>query len=218
MFFTDVSELVHPIGRVTPSGINLLGTAFVIHKPGILATAAHVVDNDDSNLVIILNQVKSIQGYQDTHLKEIQCIPAKIVAINPIADVCLLSIEDTIFSKLKIDSTDSVHVGEKISLFGYPHSDHGRMVLTQQDTSVGAKILIESSGIKIKSIILNIQSRPGQSGSPIILPEKNVVVGMLIGSYAPANSGGIIIGGIDPQTLHQTTHAVSAHYIEEMLK
>ena len=108
-------------------------------------------------------------------------------------------------------------MGEEIALFGYPHSDHGRMVLTQQNTSVGAKILIKANGIKIKNIVLNIQSRPGQSGSPIVIPEKRILAGILIGSYAPKTNGGIIIGGIDPQTLHQTTHAVSVEYIKEML-
>ena len=116
-----------------------------------------------------------------------------------------------------MDSTDTVHVGENISVFGYPHSNHGRMVLTQQDTSVGAKILISNSGIKLKNIVLNIQSRPGQSGSPIVIPEKRSIAGILIGSYAPQVNGGISLGGIDPQTLHQTTHAISAEYIKEML-
>ena len=110
-----------------------------------------------------------------------------------------------------------MHVGENISIFGYPHCDHGRMVLTQQNTSVGAKILINSSGIKAKNIVLNIKSRPGQSGSPIIVPGSSSISAMLIGSYAPqVTNGGISIGGIDPQTLHQTTHAISAAYIKEM--
>ena len=92
------------------------------------------------------------------------------------------------------------------------------MVLTQQDTSIGAKILIDSNGIKLKNIVLNIQSRPGQSGSPIVIPEKRAIAGILIGSYAPQVNGSISIGGIDPHTLHQTTHAISAEYIKEMLE
>ena len=71
--------------------------------------------------------------------------------------------------------------------------------------------------LKGKNIVLNIQSRPGQSGSPIVIPEKRILAGILIGSYAPKTNGGIIIGGIDPQTLHQTTHAVSVEYVKEML-
>lgn len=218
MYFTDISYVVHPVGRVTPNGVTLLGTAFFINRRGLLATAAHVTGNNDSGLVIVMNKVSSIQDYQDTSDNAIQCIPAKIKEINPIADVCILEVPTIVQSNFILDSTDSVQVGESIAVFGYPHSDHGRMVLTQQDTSIGAKILIESSGIKLKNIVLIIQSRPGQSGSPIVIPEKRAIAGLLIGSYAPQVNGSISIGGIDPQTLHQTTHAISAEYIKEMLE
>lgn len=219
MFFTDISYVVHPVGRITPNGVSLLGTAFFINKPGLLATAAHVVGNNDNGLVIIMNRVNSIQDYQDTFNNQVNFITAKIKEVNPIYDVCLLEVPEKIQSTFTLSSTDSINVGENISLFGYPHCDHGRMVLTQQNTSVGAKILINSSGIMAKNIVLNIQSRPGQSGSPIVIPESRSIAAMLIGSYAPqSNGGGISIGGIDPQTLHQTTHAISATYIKEMIE
>lgn len=219
MFFTDISYVVHPVGRITPNGVSLLGTAFFINQPGLLATAAHVVGNNDNGLVIIMNRVNSIQDYQDTFNNQVNFITAKIKEVNPIYDVCLLEVPEKIQSTFTLSSTDSINVGENISLFGYPHCDHGRMVLTQQNTSVGAKILINSSGIMAKNIVLNIQSRPGQSGSPIVIPESRSIAAMLIGSYAPqSNGGGISIGGIDPQTLHQTTHAISATYIKEMIE
>lgn len=218
MFFTDISYVVHPVGRNTPNGVSLLGTAFFINQAGLLATASHVVGNNDHGLVVIMNRVNSIQDYQDTSSNQVSYIPAKIKEINPIHDVCLLEVSEKVQSTFDLSSTDAIHVGENISLFGYPHCDHGRMVLTQQNTSVGAKILISSSGINTKNIVLNIQSRPGQSGSPIVIPGSRSIAGMLIGSYAPQSAGGISIGGIDPQTLHQTTHAVSATYIKEMME
>lgn len=30
MYFTDISYVVHPVGRVTPNGVTLLGTAFLL--------------------------------------------------------------------------------------------------------------------------------------------------------------------------------------------
>ena len=50
------------------------------------------------------------------------------------------------------------------------------------------------------------------------LSAHSAIAGILIGSYAPQVNGSISIGGIDPQTLHQTTHAISAEYIKEMLE
>ena len=217
MIFHDISQGVFSVGRITPNGVSLLGTAFAINRQGYFATAAHVVNHNDSGLVIINNRLASVQDYQDTTDSQVNCIPATIAEINPISDVCLLKTPLQIQSTMILSSTDRIQVAGEVVVFGYPHRDHGRMVLTQQNTHIGAKVLIESSGIKFKNVVLNIQSRPGQSGGPIICPNTREVVGMIIGSYAPQKGGGIIIGGIDPQTLHQTTHAISAEYIKEML-
>lgn len=217
MIFTDISQGVFSVGRITPNGVSLLGTAFAINKPGYFATAAHVVNHNDSGLVIVFNELSSVQDYQDTSTKQIRYTEAKIAEVNPICDVCLLKTAMPIQSTMLLSSTDRVQVGGEVVAFGYPHSDHGRMVLTQQNTHIGAKVLIESSGLKVENVVLNIQTRPGQSGGPIICPATREIVGMIIGSYAPSAIGGVIIGGIDPQTLHQTTHAISAEYIKEML-
>jgi hypothetical protein len=42
-------------------------------------------------------------------------------------------------------------------------------------------------------------------------------VALLIGSYAPGGGGMVSLGGVDPHTLHQTTHAISAEYAKELL-
>jgi hypothetical protein len=103
-----------------------------------------------------------------------------------------------------------------MTIVGFPHVTEGRRVLTYQTITVGAKILIESSGIKTKHLVMNIQAKPGQSGSPMFSRKDGRVVAMLLGSYAPGQAG-VIIGGINPQTLHQTTHAISSEYILNMI-
>jgi len=217
MLFPNIYDVVMSLGRITPSGVSLLGTAFLLNVPGNLVTAAHVVNNDDNGLVVIVNDMKNLYDYQDTTETQIHYLSAKITKINPLTDICIIEIDQKVASNLKISGFDSICVGEQITLFGFPHADHGRRVLTQQDTEIGAKILINTNGIKTKHVVLNIQSRPGQSGSPIISKKDLSLIGMLIGSYAPTNSSGSIsIGGIDPQTLHQTTQAISAEYIAEM--
>jgi hypothetical protein len=76
--------------------------------------------------------------------------------------------------------------------------------------------LIEANGIKSKHAVINIQSRPGQSGSLVFSPKDSTVSGVLIGAWVPGPPG-ISLGGIDPRELHQTTHCVSAEYIKDML-
>ncbi|MDY0406599.1 serine protease [Virgibacillus sp. 179-BFC.A HS] len=135
-------------------------------------------------------------------------------------DICVLKLIEPSGAKsnLRIGNTDRIMVGERVAIIGFPHSDLGRVVLTQQTTEVGAKILLSNNGVKTKHLVLNIQARPGQSGSPVISLKDRTLVGILIGPYVPTVTGGISLGGIDPQTLHQTTHVVSTEYLQRMIE
>lgn len=217
MSFKYINQLILPLGRITPTGVSLLGTAAVINKDGCLVTAAHVTNNDDTNLVVVVNKTPSFYDYQDTTDTNVKGVPVKIEAIDPFTDLCIIKSETNVKFSITIGGADNCVPGDSVAIFGYPHADKGRMVLTQHVTQIGAKVLIESGNIKTKHLILNVQARPGQSGSPIFNLNSMQLVGILIGSYAPNNGGGIIIGDIDPQTLHQTTQAISSEYIKEML-
>lgn len=218
MLLQYAASSVFAVGRVTPNGVNLLGTAFLVAK-NKLATTKHVTGGSDSNLVIIIPKIQSLYDYQDTTDSKVSFINVKISEIDPFKDICILTMEHKgeISPPYALSSTDSIHPGSPVVTFGFPHADHGRLVLTQQDTNVGAKVLIESSGIKSKHIVLNTLARPGQSGGPVFNPSNMSVVGMLVGAYIPQGGSGVIIAGIDPASLHQTTHVISAEYIKEML-
>ncbi len=217
MPFSLIGRVVFAVGRITPKGVSLLGTAFLLPKAGKFVTASHVTSQDDTNLVIILSKVESLSEYQDTTNTAVQQMPVKIEATDPFRDLCILSAEIDASSNINIAGTDHVDIGENVATFGFPHADFGRMVLTQQITEIGARVLIEASGIKSKHVVLNIQTRPGQSGSPIFRMQDLSLIAVLIGSYAPGGGGGISLGGVDPHTLHQTTHAISAEYLLGMI-
>ena len=213
----SLHKVIYTVGRITPQGVNLLGTCFLLNESGLLATASHVTDNDNTNLVIVIAPTTDLTNYQDTSNQQVRTIPAKIHKVDPIRDICILKIDDILTSNINIGSTDEIIVSENCAIVGFPHCVNGRNVLTFQTSVIGAKILIESSGIKSKHIVLNIQTRPGQSGSPIFRLSDLKLIGMIIGSYAPNGGGGISLGGVDPHTLHQTTHAVSSEYISNMI-
>jgi hypothetical protein len=218
MNFSSVNAVVFVLGRITPSGVNPLGTIFLLPKPGLFATAAHIAGNEDQNLVITIKRLSSIQDYQDTSDASCQTLPVKFAALDAFHDLCILKAEGNgSASNFRISGTDAAQVGDNVAVFGFPHCDHGRVVLTQQNTEIGARVLIKAGGVKAKNVVLNIQSRPGQSGSPIFSFRDGSLVAVLIGSYIPQGGGSISLGGIDPSTLHQTTHAVSAEYLIPML-
>lgn len=211
------TQFVVIIGRINESGVTMLGTAFTISNNGLFATSRHVIGNSQDKIVILAPHIQSINEYQDITDNLCNPINATIVEIDPIRDLAILQINTSFLLNdiPEIGSLDDVSVGETLGIFGFPHCTEGRRVLTFQQTEIGAKILLESSTFKNKHAVLNIQSRPGQSGSMVFSPKLQKVVGILIGTYAPQS--GISLGGINPAELNQTTHIISAEYIKDML-
>jgi hypothetical protein len=214
--FSNISRGIFALGRNSPGGVQPLGTTFALDKSGHFATASHVVGLDDTNLMLVFKLIHSIHDYQDTSDQSVQMLPVKIRALDPFHDLAVLTADVDVGMNLPIGGTDSAVVGTQVTSFGFPHADHGRVVLTRQDTEIGARIFITSGGIKAKHVVLNTQARPGQSGSPIYRKDNGQLVAVPVGSYAPGGGGEISLSGVDPHTLHQTTHAVSAEYLRKM--
>jgi S1-C subfamily serine protease len=214
----DVSQGVFVVGRNGPGGVTLLGTAFAVARDR-LATAYHVAGADDSNLVLVAPKISSLSEYQDTSDTSITLVPLTLAAADPIRDLSIVALPPNshVGFPFELGNSDEVPPGAPVMTLGFPHANFGRMVLTQQQAHVGARVLIENSGQKSKHIVLNTQAREGQSGGPVFDASGHRVVAVLIGSYAPGGGGGISLGGVDPATLHQTTHAISAEYLGGML-
>lgn len=210
------TQQVVTIGKVTPQHVQMLGTGFFISSNKV-ATTRHVVGNQDEGIVILAPHINDINAYQDTSDNRCQPIQARIVDIDPIKDLAILEVDGQLTGNLpEIGGFDEVNVSEEVGIFGFPHCVEGRRVLTFQKAEVGAKVLLDSNGIKSKHAVINTQSRPGQSGSLVFSPRLNKIVGILVGAYAP-DGGGISLGGINPRELHQTTHCISSEYLREML-
>ncbi|NLI35280.1 MAG: trypsin-like peptidase domain-containing protein [Bacteroidales bacterium] len=194
----------------------MLGTGFLVSKEGKVVTARHVVGNEVNDLYVLMPHIPSINAYQD--VTDLSCKPVAVNVedVNPITDLCILKTNLSFNGILPpLESLDNILVGEKIGMFGFPHCVMGRRVLTYQETEIGAKMLLETSGVKSKYATINIQTRPGQSGSLVFNLRNGAIIGLLIGTYAP--SSGVIIAGINPHELNQTSYCISANYIKEML-
>ncbi|WNZ81905.1 serine protease [Pseudomonas sp. P108] len=212
----DIIHQVFALGRIQPQGVQFLGTCFTVATDGRLATANHVLGNNAQNLVIALPKINSFNDYQDTTNNRFEVLPVDIVEVDPTRDIAILKIRDASTKITPIGSLDEIKTGENLEIYGFPHCPDGRNVLTFQVTTLGAKILLESSSIKSKHAVLNVQARPGQSGSMVLSRETGRISGILIGAYAPGG-GAILIGNVNPSAIHQTTHVISAHYIRDML-
>ena len=211
------SQIVLAIGKTQNGVINMLGTCFLIEKGKYIVVPRHVIGDNDENLSIILPSMRSINEYQDTTVTRANCIGVKIIASDPFRDISILKpIQSITAPEVLLGNIDNIKIMEQTYIIGFPHCTEGRKVLTVQEADVGAKILLESNNIKSKNIVVNTQTRPGQSGSLVYDPKSNKIIAMLIGAFAP--DSGISLGGINPRELHQTTHCISAEYILNMIK
>jgi V8-like Glu-specific endopeptidase len=210
------ARLVLPVGREGPAGIRLLGTAFSVGQ-GKYATAAHLTDQSDNGLILVLPKISQLSAYQDTTDHQIQYKRVAITNYDPASDVAILAVPpDVPNSDWELGNTDTLNVGSHVTSLGYPHCGDGRLALTLQSTYVGARILLPAGPLKRKHIVLNTLSRPGQSGSPIFSSDGNNICAMILGGYVPPGQH-VMIGNITPADLNQTTHAISAEYIRALL-
>nr|WP_277399917.1 serine protease [Pseudoxanthomonas sp. LH2527] len=211
------TQITYVIGRLMPDGVQMLGTGFLFRADGYIATTQHVVGVDPANLVILMPHIKSMNEYQD--LSDTRCTPVNVsvVELDPIRDLAVLKADLGFSGTLPpLTSFDKVDVGAEVGIFGYPHCTEGRRALTFQKAELGAKVKITEKNVTTKHAVINVQARPGQSGSLVFDPASGGVVGVLIGAWAPGRDG-ISLGGINPRELHQTTHCVPAEYLREML-
>lgn len=145
----DISQLVYTLVRVEPSGATPLGTAFAIGTKHV-ATAFHVVGQDDRNLALVVPRVSSISDYQDTTDQQVKMLSVTMAAPDPIRDLCVLEIatDASLPGGLDLSSADAAPTGTPIATLGFPHANTGRIVLTLQYTQVGARVLIGSQGVR----------------------------------------------------------------------
>ncbi|UFK93464.1 S1 family peptidase [Providencia rettgeri] len=212
-------KYVVAVGVISEAGtVSFLGTGFLVGEDKVI-TARHVIKGYTSGIVISPVDFDDYNTYQDTELNLYHCLNVEIVEDDPIKDLCVMKIIGNIslLSPLNLTSADEINVGDEVGVIGYPHCNENRKVVTFQTAKIGAKVLLSSSGIKCKHLILNLQSRPGQSGSLVFNLKNNYVIGVLIGAYADDSMGTVLVGSINPADLHQTTYVVSAEYIKDML-
>lgn len=211
------------LGRTDAAGGGkLLGTAFGVGS-NLLATCHHTIGGDDRNVQLLVPKIGSVNEYQNPSVSQYDTVALELRASDVLRDIAILaprSLSTSFGFTESLSSADSVSTGSPLQIWGFPHSvDWGRVILTRQDAIVGAKVLLDTSGFQTKHLVINIQSRPGQSGSPVFSVQSSRLVAMLTGSAAPPGlqSGGLSLGGVDPHTLHQTTNAISAEYIKRII-
>ena len=135
------------------------GTGFIISADGMILTACHVIKDGKK---ILINQAEG-------------SLPAQIVAKDEKNDIAILK-ADGLASKTYLSfSKAEPKQGDKISTFGFPHSNiEGR----DCKYSSGEISSLIGLGSDKRYLRLNLQVSPGNSGGPL-LDASNHIIGIL---------------------------------------
>ena len=147
------------------------GSCFYLKSINLFVTNFHVVDGYH-NLAI-----------QDNNKN---CYLAKVVLVNPIADIALLSAEGDFSAVPEIMLADAeTTIGQKINVAGYPYGMP--FTVTEGTVSSPKQLMNDSYYIQTDAAV-----NPGNSGGPMFDAEGNVI-GITVSKFSEADNMGFVI-------------------------
>lgn len=159
-----------------------VGSGFVLNDRGEIATNAHVVSQGEGREIKKASEVY-VKFADDNQVK------ARIVGLDPNADVALLRLETRAgltLRPLALGSTDAVRVGEPVAAIGSPFGEEQSLsvgVVSATDRAIDSLTGFETLGAVQTDAAIN----QGNSGGPL-LNSRGQVIG--INAQIRTNSGG----------------------------
>ena len=156
------------------------GSGFVLDKDGRIVTNAHVVTDDTSG------ERKEAEAVY-VEFPDRNVVPAKIVGVDPFADVALLEVEPDGFElhPLALGDDRDLEVGQPVAAIGSPFGEQQSLsvgIVSATDRSVRSLTEFQIEG----AIQTDASINPGNSGGPL-LDENARVIG--INQQIETNSG-----------------------------
>ncbi len=139
-----------------------LGSGFVLNGEGEIATNTHVVTEGKDQAI------KKV-GHVYVEFSDGNRVPARILGIDPDADVALLKIDPAGLNlhPLPLGDSDKVDVGEPVAAMGSPFGEQQSLsvgVVSAIDRSVDSLTKFQISGAIQTDAAIN----PGNSGGPLV--------------------------------------------------
>lgn len=168
----NITTHVRPLGVQGHDGqIKFAGTAFGVERPGLVLTAAHVVQNATPDRL-------HLEIARSTNASGTRFRNPRSVTVHPSADIALLTFDevDAIphFELAKPpEEIGEFHLGTEVLSYGYP-----RRVESPSRVSLEARLLTghiqrafrhQRAGLRYGAYELSFPSVDGQSGSPVLL-------------------------------------------------
>lgn len=141
-----------------------VGTGFIIHRSGLIATCYHVIDQTQNV------QVRLYNG---------RSYPATVVGTDGISDLAVLKISAPNLTPLHIETSASVNYGSRVWAYGFPLPDLGTDLIVTSGKVSGFRTYKNS-----RIFQLDLQVNPGNSGGPLI-DDNGRVVGVVFSRLDP---------------------------------
>lgn len=178
------------------NSISATGSGFVLHEQGIIATNAHVVENE-SNIDITISTANGKNTYK-----------SKVLLKDEINDVALLKIVDNEFSSfgdLPYKISENAEIGESVFTIGFPLNS-----VMGNNIKVNNGIISSNTGIAddIRHYQISVPLQPGNSGGPLF-NENGDIIGI-----TSARLDGNAIG----TSVQNVNYAIKSAYVLNLIK
>jgi S1-C subfamily serine protease len=181
--FRKASPGVVTIRSITETG-GAEGSGFVLDEDGRIVTNAHVVTDDTSG------KRKEAEAVY-VEFPDRNVVPAKIVGVDPFADVALLEVEPDGLElhPLKLGDDGDLVVGQPVAAIGSPFGEQQSLsvgIVSATDRSVRSLTEFQIEG----AIQTDASINPGNSGGPLLDGEARVIgINQQIETSSGANDG-----------------------------
>ncbi len=160
------------------------GSGFVLDEDGRIVTNAHVVTDDSSGERREADAV--FVEFPDRNV-----VPAKIVGVDPFADVALLEVDPNGFDlhPLRLGNDQKLVVGQPVAAIGSPFGEQQSLsvgIVSATDRSVRSLTEFQIEG----AIQTDASINPGNSGGPLLDANARVIgINQQIETNSGANDG-----------------------------
>lgn len=144
------------------------GTGFLYNNKYII-TNFHVIKNS------------SLESIFANNLEQRNLSFSKIIS-DKTRDLAILTLKNPLDGGFEIDDSNYAKPGRLVTTWGYPLAYNGPAPILSVGYVAGFNL---EPGQKTKHLVINGAFNPGNSGGPLLSPENNKVIGVVVSKHTP---------------------------------